>query len=394
MIKNRKNILAFLLSVVMLLSLIPMSVFAAEEITCDKAYKDAQGNEGINVFLPGNNKYKTAGLVDGVYVNEYQGKLDAQATIDFEFNISGNDCKNINYRSFDEGKLFLMEYDVFENIDKYTDAQIAAATYYADSDLGNVVLMDYYGQNNLFEFIFEVPANTLKDDTAYVLCFSDEISAVPTSTKLGNPIVTLYTTYDDVVRVEQLADGEWYQTYRGDRLPGPNVAQNENGWWYIDENGAVDFSYTGLAENQYGWWRIENGKVNFNANGIYENEHGWWKVSNGQVDFGYTGIADNEYGWWRIVNGAVDFDANGVYQNEFGWWYVKNGKVDFSYTGVAQNDYGWWRIEKGKVNFNYNGIASNEYGSWYIRDGAVKFSYSGRIQIKDTIYTIQNGRVV
>ncbi|MCC8141432.1 MAG: L,D-transpeptidase family protein, partial [Lachnospiraceae bacterium] len=33
-----------------------------------------------------------------------------------------------------------------------------------------------------------------------------------------------------------------------------------NGWYYV-ENGKVDFSYTGIAENSNGWWHIKNGRL-------------------------------------------------------------------------------------------------------------------------------------
>ena len=215
--------------------------------------------------------------------------------------------------------------------------------------------------------------------------------------------------------VEQLADDNWYAVKNGTVTNEVDLAENEYGWWYIDDNGQVDFNYTGLVENEYGWWyvengqvrfdytgikeneygwwRIEDGKVNFDFTGLAQNEYGWWYLENGKVNFNYTGIKDNEYGWWRVENGQVIFDAEGVYENEYGWWYVTGGKVDFSYTGVAQNEYGWWRIENGGVNFNYDGIASNQYGTWYIKGGKVQFDYTGRVTVGGTRYNVTNGKV-
>lgn len=215
--------------------------------------------------------------------------------------------------------------------------------------------------------------------------------------------------------VEQLADGNWYAVKNSKVTNEVDLAQNDYGWWYIDDNGQVDFSYTGLVQNEYGWWyvengqvrfdytgikdneygwwRIEDGKVNFDFTGLAENEYGWWYLENGRVNFDYTGIKDNEYGWWRVENGQVIFDAEGVFENEYGWWYVTGGKVDFSYTGVAPNEYGWWRIENGGVNFNYTGIASNQYGTWYIKGGQVQFDYTGRITVGGTRYNVTNGKV-
>ncbi len=105
-------------------------------------------------------------------------------------------------------------------------------------------------------------------------------------------------------------------------------------------------------------------------------------MSGGKVDFSKTGIEQNEYGWWRIVDGKVDFSCNSVEQNEYGWWYIVGGQVQLDYTGIADyaNAYGWWYIENGKVAFSFNGIARNSYGFWMAVDGKVDFSFTGFIR--------------
>ena len=54
------------------------------------------------------------------------------------------------------------------------------------------------------------------------------------------------------------------------------------------------------------------------------------------MDFTYTGIAQNENGWWRIVNGKVDFNCNSVESNEYGWWKLSGGKVDFDLPALPE----------------------------------------------------------
>ncbi len=241
--------------------------------------------------------------------------------------------------------------------------------------------------------------------------------------------------------VVKLWDNNWYHLKDGVLQKEVTVAQNANGWWYINAGGQVDFHYNGfaknangwwylrngkvtfqdssvisgtvngengwwyvrkshvlftntIAQNQNGWWRIKNGKVDFGCNSVEQNENGWWYIRKGKVDFSYTGIARNQNGWWRIVKGKVDFRCNSVEQNENGWWYIRKGRVDFNYTGVAQNRNGWWRIEKGKVNFGFNGIASNQNGSWYLQKGKVNFGFSGDVTYNGKTYHIQKGKVV
>ncbi|MFR5700697.1 MAG: hypothetical protein ACLUD0_01750 [Eubacterium ramulus] len=45
-------------------------------------------------------------------------------------------------------------------------------------------------------------------------------------------------------------------------------------------------------------------------------------VVNGALDFTYNGLVQNEYGWWKVTAGKVDFNYNGFATNEYGTWYV------------------------------------------------------------------------
>ena len=161
-------------------------------------------------------------------------------------------------------------------------------------------------------------------------------------------------------------------------------------WHCYNSDNQIDYSYDGLAQNEYGWWKVNNGEVDFSFDGLAENEYGWWKVSGGAVDFSYSGMAENEYGWWYVSNGTVDFSFSGLALNQYGWWYLDGGTVDFGYTGLVQNEYGWWKVTNGTVDFTYSGLASNENGEWVIRDGQVDFDYNGEYEGK----TVEGGCVV
>ena len=161
-------------------------------------------------------------------------------------------------------------------------------------------------------------------------------------------------------------------------------------WHCYNSHNEIDYSYDGLAQNEYGWWKVNNGEVDFSFDGLALNEYGWWKVSNGAVDFTFTGLACNEYGWWYVSNGTVDFSFSGLALNQYGWWYLDGGTVDFGYIGLVQNEYGWWKVTNGTVDFTYNGLASNENGEWVIRDGQVDFGYNGEYEGK----TVEGGCVV
>ena len=209
-------------------------------------------------------------------------------------------------------------------------------------------------------------------------------------------MVTAYAfdhqSYSDSTGYSLRLDGDVWHCYNSDNqidYSYDGLAQNEYGWWKVN-NGEVDFSFDGLALNEYGWWKVSNGAVDFTFTGLACNEYGWWYVENGAINFSYSGMACNEYGWWYVSNGTVDFSFSGLALNQYGWWYLDGGTVDFGYTGLVQNEYGWWKVTNGTVDFTYNGLASNESGEWVIRDGHVDFGYNGEYEGK----TVEGGCVV
>lgn len=263
------------------------------------------------------------------------------------------------------------------------------------------------------------------DQTLYAHWTKEEITPIP---EYGIGIYTVngedvyyvdgtrqYTT--DLVQVGDI----WYRLVNGVVQKKATVAPKKDGWWYINENGILDQSYTGFASNENGEWYVVSGKVNFDVNNVLpdetgalgangtwyyvkknkvtytntiaNNRNGWWLIRNGKVDFSGNTVANNENGWWLIRNGKVDFNANTVANNENGWWLIRNGKVDFNAYTVANNQNGWWRIEGGKVNFKYNGLANNQNGWWYIRNGKVDFSHNGYVWLNGFRYRIVNGKV-
>ncbi len=258
------------------------------------------------------------------------------------------------------------------------------------------------------------------------------------------------TSLTDVMKATIGGKSGWWNVVNGKVTKGATVAYNSNGWWYIDSNGMVDFSYNGFAKNSNGswycedgkvnfdknsvlkdtngalgskgawyyvvgskvqtsytgvadyknsngWWYVENGKVDFSANTVAKNKNGWWYVLDGKVQFGFTGLANysNEYGWWYIQDGKVDFSKNTVAKNKNGWWYVLGGKVQFGFTGLADysNSNGWWYINSGKVTFDVDTVAKNKNGWWYVKDSKVDFSYSGSAQNENGWWYISNGKV-
>ena len=165
----------------------------------------------------------------------------------------------------------------------------------------------------------------------------------------------------------------------------------DDGIWHYYVNGNIDYSYTGLALNEYGWWYVSGGSIDWSYTGMAANEYGWWYVSNGSIDWSYTGLACNDFGWWYMTNGALDWNYTGLALNEFGWWYVSEGCIDWYYEGLASNEYGWWYVKNGCIDWSHTGIEGNEYGWWYVVNGCIAWDYTGYITDEDGVWTVING---
>ena len=200
-------------------------------------------------------------------------------------------------------------------------------------------------------------------------------------------------------------DGEIDDSYTG-------IAENEYGRWYMQDGvvnmdytgmlcdgaewyyvqgGYVNDAYTGMACNEYGWWYFEDGKLNWNYTGMALNEYGWWYFENGVLNWDYTGMVCNEYGWWYYQNGNLNREYTGMALNEYGWWYFENGFLNLNYTGMALNEYGWWYFENGNLNDAYTGMALNEYGWWYFEDGQLNREYTGMAHNEYGWWYFENG---
>jgi N-acetylmuramoyl-L-alanine amidase len=200
-------------------------------------------------------------------------------------------------------------------------------------------------------------------------------------------------------------DGEIDDSYTG-------IAENEYGRWYMQDGvvnmdytgmlcdgaewyyvqgGYVNDAYTGMACNEYGWWYFEDGKLNWNYTGMALNEYGWWYFENGVLNWDYTGMVCNEYGWWYYQNGNLNREYTGMALNEYGWWYFENGFLNLNYTGMALNEYGWWYFENGNLNDAYTGMALNEYGWWYFENGQLNREYTGMAHNEYGWWYFENG---
>lgn len=240
--------------------------------------------------------------------------------------------------------------------------------------------------------------------------------------------------------VEKNQNGWWYLKGGKVDFGFTGIAHNQNGDWAINK-GKVNFGYNGLyyANNisqnyngqtitYNGWYYFTNGKLSTKTT-VAKAGDKYVYVKNGRVDYSYTGVADNEYGTWFLRNGVVGFDLNGVvsdgknsyyvvqskvqtncngfvdvngqsyYMNRGkvvtdstvvrsgnNWIYITGGKPDYSYFGIAKNSNGYWFVRDGYVDFNYTGlIKDNANNAWYVSEGKINTTATGEYDINHTL---------
>ena len=164
-----------------------------------------------------------------------------------------------------------------------------------------------------------------------------------------------YTTVNGVLGWYGYSQGALATTWEsGDGEDYGTVLSNGSGWWYIDpRTGMVDFSYTGLARNEfpgddwYHYWYVENGQVNFTKTGFvdFDGYGAYEYIQNGQHDSDFNGLVYAELGgktsWWQVQHGrCYHYD---------GTWYYEPGNY-------AANASGLWAIINGEAAFNVNGV--------------------------------------
>lgn len=190
---------------------------------------------------------------------------------------------------------------------------------------------------------------------------------------------------------------------------------DSNGIWRATINDQINYSYTGLARNQYGYWYFENGLINYNYVGFAEYGSKEWYILNGHVPEDFTGMILNQYGWWYVRGGELLRDYEGYATNEYGTWWFENGQVAWGKTGVVSDGQTVRYIENAQVNTSYNGMcywkskgwcvfvngnyvpnytgfATNEYGTWYVRNGQVATDYTDIVKDNNVWWYVENGR--
>ncbi len=110
--------------------------------------------------------------------------------------------------------------------------------------------------------------------------------------------------------------GWWYVKGGKVQFSYNGFGSNSSGYWYC-EGGKVKFNKNSVIQDTTGaigtkgtWYYVTGSKVQTGYSGVanYKNDYGWWYIENGKVDFTFTGIAQNKYGWWYVVNGKVNFN--------------------------------------------------------------------------------------
>lgn len=251
-------------------------------------------------------------------------------------------------------------------------------------------------------------------------------------------------------------DGKWYGIEESAGkyvfMSSAGIVENKNGKWYVDSNGVVDFTKTGIFNSKY----VEKGKITGKYTGfvtdgttkyyvvdsavktlaaqdIIKESTGKWNLvdTNGTVLTSFTGVETNDNGSWYIKKGVVDFTYTGfystqatdsIYNTESRKTYIKGGKFQGDVTDIVTidgqkwnivegiltapasstvikgSDGAWYYVEGtyGKVDTSFTGIGTNDYGDWYVKAGKVDTSFTGTYKnaVTGKSYKVVAGRVV
>jgi hypothetical protein len=194
----------------------------------------------------------------------------------------------------------------------------------------------------------------------------------------------------DVVKV----GNDWYNVVNGKLAKEVTIAHNSNGWWYIDGEGKVDFSYTGLAHNSNGWFYCENGKVKFDHTGLVQYTNGsWYYVENSKLNGNYTGLCKHGNDWYYVEKGVLNWNYSGLCKYGDSWYYVENGKLNWNFTNLTYYNGTWYYVEKGVLNWNYTNLFKYN-GSWYyVEKGKINWNFTSLFKYNGTWYYVEKGKL-
>ena len=177
-----------------------------------------------------------------------------------------------------------------------------------------------------------------------------------------------------------------------DKVPY-GVQQAADGNWYFFRNGAIDWTYNGLARNDYGIWVITNGALNWGYNGLYQFGDNWVYVENGGVNRAYTGLVNFNGIWFYVEYGVLNWDYVGLVQFNGAWFYVEGGQLNWNYTGLTCYNGTWFYVENGALNWNYTGLV-NHYGTWfYVEGGVLNWGYTGLTLYNGIWFYVEGGQL-
>ena len=206
----------------------------------------------------------------------------------------------------------------------------------------------------------------------------------------------------------------WYGFVRGMQTEDEVLMNPYDGsWWYIGDDGLVDFSYTGIAErydqngDKFDSWYVRNGQVDFSSNGWVKINNHYVYVRNGMLQSDLNGLVqatiDGKDGWWEVDHGTLFDNTNYYYTLCYyggSWWAVYNSQVDFSYTGFVEHDGTRWYVENGRVNFDKTGFVNTEEADTYayVQNGQYNKTFHGAIYAelngKNSWWQVKNGNCV
>ena len=184
-------------------------------------------------------------------------------------------------------------------------------------------------------------------------------------------------------------------------LKGRVIAE-ENGVWYLFNDGVKELTANGFVEINGEQFLIAKGIWVYNAKGLVQdvnNRDDWYFCANGKVVSNKSGLVQYPAGqdkWFIVQNGKLDTTYSGFVDYNGGKFFVARGKL-VRKDGLVQDPNhkaDWYFLSGGQVQKQKTGVVIYNKAGFYVVKGKLDTSFTGTVPYGKSMVKIVKGRMV
>lgn len=206
-------------------------------------------------------------------------------------------------------------------------------------------------------------------------------------------------------------DGKWYCIDNDGNVakPSNNLAGNENGIWYVKDDGSVDFTkkgvvdtvaitayknIPGLAASKKAY--IEDGYVRFDKTGFYDDGTNKNFVKDGIVDNTWVGNDEDNVAvkgldgkYYAVKRSSTTLVATTLAANKTALIANKISDTETQYLCFINKEFVAGTTGIVTVNDTADGVKT--VGDYYVINGVFQDKFTGTVRFGGVDYTVVNG---